>query len=141
MYPRGVLAQGHGWFARNPMVADTAVAIGLLALFLSTLFGDDAPATAGEIVATVLLVAPLVLRRTAPVAMFAAVMLACGAELVLTDRFLAANAAALLALYTLGERRRRSARDAEMADSLSLAFWSCSRACRPSSASRTCCAT
>jgi signal transduction histidine kinase len=83
------------------MVPDTAVAIGLLALSLSTLFGEAARPTAGEVVATVLLVAPLALRRTAPIAMFAAVMLACGAELLLSDRFLVANAAALLALYTL----------------------------------------
>ncbi len=83
------------------MVADTAVAVGLLALTLPTLFGEETPATAGEVAATVLLVAPLALRRTAPVAMFAAVMLACGAELVLSDRFIAGNVAALLALYSL----------------------------------------
>jgi hypothetical protein len=47
------------------MVADTAVAIGLLVLFLSTLFGEAARPTAGKVVATVLLVAPLALRRTA----------------------------------------------------------------------------
>ena len=100
-YPRRVLARGHSWFAQNTVVADTAVAIGVLALTLPTLFDGEARATAGEVVATVLLVAPLAARRTAPVAMFAAVMLACGAELVLSDRFLAANVAALLALYTL----------------------------------------
>ncbi len=83
------------------MVADTAVAVGVLALTLPTLSDEEARATAGEVVATVLLVAPLAWRRTRPVATFAAVMLACGAELALSDRFLAANVAALLALYTL----------------------------------------
>ena len=96
-----MLARGHSWFAQNPIVADTAVAMGVLALTLPTLFGEEARATAGEVVATVLLVAPLAFRRSAPVAMFAAVMLACGAELVLSDRFLAANVAVLIALYTL----------------------------------------
>ena len=37
----------------------------------------------------------------APVATFAAVMVLCGAELLLVDSFLAANVAALVALYTL----------------------------------------
>jgi signal transduction histidine kinase len=102
-----VLRRGHSWFAQNTIVADTAVAIGLLALSLSTLFGENARPTGGEVAATVLLVAPLALRRTAPVATFAAVMLACGAELGLSDRFLAANAAALVAVYTLVARAPR----------------------------------
>jgi signal transduction histidine kinase len=83
------------------MATDTAIAVGVLALTLPTLFGEETRATPGEVVATVLLVAPLALRRTAPVAAFAAVMLACGAELVLSERFLAANVAVLIALYTL----------------------------------------
>ena len=45
--------------------------------------------------------APLAVRRRAPVATFAAVMVLCAAELLLVDSFLAANAAALVALYTL----------------------------------------
>ena len=54
-----------------------------------------------DVVFTVLLCAPLAVRRRAPVAMFAAVMVLCGAELLLVDSFLAANVAALIALYTL----------------------------------------
>ena len=55
-----------------------------------------------------LLIAPLPWRRRAPVEVFALVMLACGAELLLVDEFIGANVAALVALYTLmayGPRR------------------------------------
>ena len=48
-----------------------------------------------------LLIGAAGLRRRAPVAVFAIVMLACGAELLFLDEFIAANAAALVALYTL----------------------------------------
>ena len=54
-----------------------------------------------DVVFTVLLCAALAVRRRAPVATFAAVMGLCAAELLLVDSFLAANAAALIALYTL----------------------------------------
>ena len=50
---------------------------------------------------SVLLIAPLVLRRRAPVAVFAVVMLLSGAQLPFAHEFIAANVAALVALYTL----------------------------------------
>ena len=63
--------------------------------------GERNDATPAALAVTVLLIAPLALRRRAPVAVFAAVMVACGLELLLVDQFLAANVSALIALYTL----------------------------------------
>ena len=73
----------------------------LLAFSVSTMTGERNDATPAAIAVTVLLIAPLALRRRAPVAVFAAVMVACGLELLLVDQFLAANVSALVALYTL----------------------------------------
>ena len=97
----GVLARVHTWLDRNPVAADAALAALLLAFSLSTLTGSDSDAGVAGVVFSVLLVAPLVLRRRAPVAVFAVVMLLCGAQLPLADEFIAANIAALVALYTL----------------------------------------
>ena len=69
----------------------------LLVFSLSTLRDPSA----AEVAFSLLLSAPLVLRRRAPVATFAVVMVICAAQLVFVDRFLAANVAALVALYTL----------------------------------------
>jgi hypothetical protein len=91
------LGRGHSWFDRHPPAGDAPLAVVILALAATTL--DQAPAAA--VVVSVLLVAPLVARRRAPVAVFAAVMLACAAELVFVDEFLAATGAALVALCTL----------------------------------------
>ncbi len=105
---RLVLGRGHNWLDRHPVASDSALAVTVLVFCASTLFGDEVEPSAAELAWTVLLVAPLVLRRRAPVAVFAAVMLACAGQLVFVDRFLAANAAALIALYTLvayGPRR------------------------------------
>jgi signal transduction histidine kinase len=96
-----VLTSVHTWLDRHALVADAALAAVLLAFSLSTLWGDEFDPGAAEIVLSVLLTAPLVFRRRAPVAVFAAIMLACGAELLLIDDFIAANSGALIALYTL----------------------------------------
>ena len=91
----------HTWLDRHPAAGDAGVAVVLLLFCLSTFVGSERDAGVVDVVFTVLLCAPLVVRRRAPVAMFAAVMVLCGAELLLVDSFLAANAAALIALYTL----------------------------------------
>jgi signal transduction histidine kinase len=96
-----VLTGVNTWLDRHPLVADSALAALLLAFALPSLFGEEYEATAANLVLTVALIAPLALRRRAPVAVFAWSMLACGAELLLTDEFIAANAAVLVALYTL----------------------------------------
>jgi signal transduction histidine kinase len=96
-----MLGRAHEWLDRHPVIADVALALIVLAFSLSTMTSDRNDASATAIVATVLLIAPLAARRRAPVAVFAAVMVACGLELVLVDQFLAANVAALIALYTL----------------------------------------
>ncbi len=96
-----MLSRAHEWLDRHPVTADVALALTVLAFSLSTMTGERNDATATAIVLTVLLIAPLAVRRRAPVAVFAAVMAACALELVLVDQFLAANVAALIALYTL----------------------------------------
>jgi len=96
-----VLARAHSWLDRHPLAGDTALALILLGFSLSTLAGETSHAGAAGVVFSVLLTAPLALRRRAPVAVFAIVMLACGGELLFLDEFIAANAAALVALYTL----------------------------------------
>jgi len=107
-YADSVLARAHNWLDRHPVAGDTGLAAVLLAFSLSTLTSETSHAGAAGVVFSVLLPAPLALRRRAPVAVFALVMLACGAELLFLDEFIAANAAALVALYTLvayGPRR------------------------------------
>jgi signal transduction histidine kinase len=96
-----VLGRAHSWLDRRPLAGDAALAAVVLAFASSTLTGERYEATAEAIVVSVLLTAPLVLRRRAPVAVFAAVMLACAAELVFVEQLLAATVAALIALYTL----------------------------------------
>jgi signal transduction histidine kinase len=96
-----VLRRALSGFDRHPVLADTLLAAVLGGFALSTLFGEAFTATFATVLSTVLLVAPLALRRRYPVGSFAAVMLACGLELLLVDEFLAANAAALVALYSL----------------------------------------
>ena len=100
-YAGSVLARAHTWLDRNPVAADAALAALLLAFSLSTLTGQESDAGVAGVVFSVLLVAPLVLRRRAPVAVFAVVMLLSGAQLPFADEFIAANVAALVALYTL----------------------------------------
>ena len=57
----------------------------LLAFSLSTLTGSESHAGVAGVVFSVLLIAPLVLRRRAPVAVFAAVMVVCAAQLPLVE--------------------------------------------------------
>jgi signal transduction histidine kinase len=83
------------------MAGDAALAAIVLALSLSTFTNDRYDATTSAVVLSVVLSAPLILRRKAPVAVFAVVMVGCAAELLLVDQFLAATGAALVALYTL----------------------------------------
>ena len=96
-----MLARAHSWLDRHPVAGDTGLATVLLAFSLSTLTGETSHAGAAGVVLSLLLIVPLALRRRAPVAVFAVVMLACGAELLFLDEFIAANAGALVALYTL----------------------------------------
>jgi signal transduction histidine kinase len=100
-YAWPVLTRVNRWLDRHPLVADSTLAAILLVFSLSTLWSGTSEPDASEVVLTVVLTAPLALRRRAPVAVFAGVMLACGAELVLVDEFIAANGGALVALYTL----------------------------------------
>jgi signal transduction histidine kinase len=96
-----VLTGVNSWLDRHPLVADSALAAVLLCFSLSTLWSEGSEPDLAEVVLTVLLTVPLAFRRRAPVAVFAGVMLACGAELLLVDEFIGANAGALVALYTL----------------------------------------
>jgi signal transduction histidine kinase len=96
-----VLGRVHSWIDAHPLAGDAALAVLVLLLSLSTFTGERYEATTGALVLSVLLSAPLVLRRRAPLAVFAAVMAGCAAELLLVDQFLAATGAALIALYTL----------------------------------------
>jgi signal transduction histidine kinase len=96
-----VLPRVHSWLDRHPAAGDAGVAAVLLLFCLSTFVGGEQDAGVVDVVFTVLLCAPLAVRRRAPVVTFAAVMVLCAAELALVDSFLAANAAALIALYTL----------------------------------------
>ncbi len=103
-----MLPRAHSWLDRHPAAGDTALAAVLLAFSLSTLFGEQFDADLASVAFTMALTVPLALRRRAPVAVFACVMLACGAELLVVDDLLAANTGALVALYTLiayGPRR------------------------------------
>jgi signal transduction histidine kinase len=101
-----VLARVHNWLDRHPTAGDACIALVVFGFSLSTLVGSTADARAVDIVLTVLLCAPLVVRRRAPILAFAAVMLACGAELALVDDFLAANGAALAAAQERGRIAR-----------------------------------
>jgi len=100
-YASGVLAGTHSWLDRHTLAGDAALAVVLLGFSLLTLAGEESDAGVAGIVFSVLLTAPLVFRRRAPVAVFAAVMLACGGQLLFVDEVLAANFAALMVLYTL----------------------------------------
>jgi len=100
-YAASVLARAHLWLDRHPGAADAALAAVLLALAVSTLLSARTDAGAADVVLTVALLAPLALRRRWPVAVFAAVMITCGVELLIVDDFLFANIGALIALYTL----------------------------------------
>ena len=100
-YARDVLPRVHSWLDRHPAAVDAVLASVVLGFSLTTLVGGTAAHGAVEIALTGLLCAPLVLRRRAPVLAFAAIMLLCGAELLVVDEFLAGNAAALVALYSL----------------------------------------
>jgi signal transduction histidine kinase len=96
-----VLGRLHSWLDRRPMAGDAALAVLVLAMSLSTFTSARYEATTPAVVVSVLLVAPLVGRRRAPVTVFGAVMLGSAVELVFVDQFLAATGAALVALYTL----------------------------------------
>lgn len=96
-----MLARAHSWLDRHPLAGDAVLTLAVVTFVVGTLADADADATTADWIMSALLVGPLVARRTAPVAVFAAVMLACAAELVVTETFLAANAAVLVALYTL----------------------------------------
>src|SRR5262245_30274758 len=96
-----VLRSLHSRLDRHPLAADAALAATVLILSLSTFTNERYDARAPALVLSVLLCAPLVLRRRAPVAVFAAVMLGCLAALVFADELLAATGSALVALYTL----------------------------------------
>ncbi len=89
------------WFERHQVVTDALIAGPLLLVAFYVVGTED---TAGGVTGAVLtfaLVAPLPWRRSAPAAVFTLVMLACLAQVVLVDELLAADFAALIAVYTL----------------------------------------
>ncbi len=96
-----MLRRIHSWPDRHPAAGAVAGTVVLALFALSTLLGDASDAGMAGVVLSVALVAPLAVRRRAPVAAFAAVMIVCGLEPLFVDEFLAANVAALVALYSL----------------------------------------
>jgi len=89
------------------VIGDTALAGLVVAFALVALDGETDRPTTAEVVFCVLPALPLVARRRAPVATFAAVLALCALQLPFVDRFLGANLAALVALYTLVAYARR----------------------------------
>lgn len=91
---------------RHPTVVDALLAA---ALGVATLAGDPTIDGGTDVALSLALVAPLVLRRRAPVAVFAAVMAVCLVQFFLIDHVLLADLSAPIATYTLvgyGERSR-----------------------------------
>ena len=103
-----LLACLHRWFDRHPFAGDrlvAAVTVLLVAgeLISDRLFSYETPVapTTEEVVVSLALVAPLLFGPRAPVAVFAAVMAGCVAQLAITERVLVADLAPLVALYYL----------------------------------------
>lgn len=100
-YPLQVFARLQPWLDRHPGVLDAALAAAVFAISLVTPLDQPPPVDAAHVVGSLLLSLPLALRLRAPVAAFAAVMLACGFELLFVENFLGANIAVPIMLYTL----------------------------------------
>jgi len=89
------------------VIGDTVLAGLVVAFALVALDGETDRPTAADVAFCVLPALPLVARRRAPEATFAAVMALCALQLPFVDRFLGSNLAALVALYTLVAYGRR----------------------------------
>jgi signal transduction histidine kinase len=103
-----LLARLHRWFDRHPFAGDHLVAAVTVLLVAGELISGELVAyetpvapTTEEVVVSLALVAPLAFGPRAPVAVFAAVMATCLAQLAVTDHVLVADLAPLLALYYL----------------------------------------
>ncbi len=100
-YAVTVLARAHTWLDRHPTAADALWAAILLGFSFSTLFGESADRGPAEVLFSIALTVPLVWRRRAPAAVFAAVMLLAAAQMAFVEDLLGADVAALVAMYTL----------------------------------------
>ena len=110
-----VLERLHRWFDRHPSAGDHLVAMAALVVVAGELasgrlisYDTVVEPTTAHVVLSLAMVAPLAFGPRAPVTVFAAVMVTCLVQLAVTDRVLAANVAALVALYFLivhGPRR------------------------------------
>ncbi len=113
--------RGQGWLAgvrsslpRNPLIVDTALALGLTAVSLATLAAGagDLGALSGLTIAFLLLqTLPLAVRRIAPVPVFFVTFGALLAHAAVAIGTLSAPIGSLIALFTVADRidRRRSA--------------------------------
>ena len=61
-----MLGRAYHWLDRHPAAADVALALVVLAFSVSTMTGERNDATPAALTLTVLLIAPLALRRRAP---------------------------------------------------------------------------
>jgi signal transduction histidine kinase len=98
-------SRAYRWFDRHPAVGDSALAVGLALLAVTELAGG-VRGTAGAtrltgVVLSIALAAPIPWRRHRPVTVFAVVAAVCLVQILVLDRLIAADAAALVALYTL----------------------------------------
>jgi signal transduction histidine kinase len=103
------LARARAWSARNPSVADAALALGLWLLSVPVV-ASGAATTRDWLVATVLAI-PLLWRRRAPLAVFCAVALIAFGQWLAGAALQVGDAAVLFALYAVVvyDRRRWAA--------------------------------
>ena len=89
------------WYDERPVAGDALLAGLLLLGFVipSDLSSQGDPAV--DLAFSVVLVATLVLRRRAPVAVFAAVSVVCLIQVAVVDHIVAGDVAALIATYTV----------------------------------------
>lgn len=99
-FPDRVLA----FTRRNVLLMDTLLAA---ALFLFTVLPVVSPVTDMDAALSLLLIAPLILRRTFPFFTFLAVTLVSLSQLGLLNAFLAANVSALIVIYTVAAYGQR----------------------------------
>lgn len=96
------------WLHRHPLVVDVVFSGALLIVSSGPLVPNlGSPVALSTLVLTLALTLPLVLRRRFPGAVFAVVCLACFVQVFVTDSPITADAAFLIALYSIAAYERR----------------------------------